>query len=132
MTDRLTVANGIWRRRYELSKQLQDLHTDVALLSETHLKPHVRFFIPNHHFYQTDRFPGRNGIPHNHVDLCHMCEAYSQETHPSSRQRPYYIRTMTARVQLHKKRRKQTGREPREARRQDKLTGGEPPVVKQL
>jgi hypothetical protein len=26
-------ANGIWRRRYELSKHLQDLHIDVALLS---------------------------------------------------------------------------------------------------
>jgi hypothetical protein len=27
-----------------LSKQLQDLHIDVALLSEKHLKPHERFF----------------------------------------------------------------------------------------
>jgi hypothetical protein len=33
------IANGIWRQRYELSKQLQDLHIDVALLSKTHLKP---------------------------------------------------------------------------------------------
>jgi exonuclease III len=31
-------VNGIWRQRYELSKQLQDLHIDVALFSETHLK----------------------------------------------------------------------------------------------
>jgi hypothetical protein len=31
--------NSIWRQRYELSKQLQDLHIDVALLSETHLNP---------------------------------------------------------------------------------------------
>jgi hypothetical protein len=31
-------ANGIWRRRCDLSKQLQDLHIDVALLSETHLE----------------------------------------------------------------------------------------------
>jgi exonuclease III len=70
-------ANGIWRRSYEL-KQLQDLHIDVALLSETHLKPHERFFISNYHYYCTDRFPGRKGgtavavrkgIPHNHVDL---------------------------------------------------------------
>jgi hypothetical protein len=53
-------ANGIWRQRYELSKQLQDL----TYISETHLKPHVKFFIPNYHF------PGRKGIPHNHVDLC--------------------------------------------------------------
>jgi exonuclease III len=71
-------ANGILRQRYELSKQLQDLHTDVGLLSDTHLKTHERFFIPNYHFHWTDRFPGRkggtaiavrNGIPHNHVGL---------------------------------------------------------------
>jgi hypothetical protein len=50
----------------------------VALFSETHLKPHEKFFIPNVHFYRTDRYPGRKGgtavvsrkgIPHNHVDL---------------------------------------------------------------
>jgi hypothetical protein len=58
-------ANGIRRQRYELSKQL---------LSETHLKPLERFFIPNYHFYRTGRFPGRKGIPHNHVDLCYMCD----------------------------------------------------------
>jgi hypothetical protein len=71
-------ANGIGRQRYELSKQLQDLHLDVALFSETHLKPHVRFHIPNYNFYRIDRHPGmkvgtavavRKGIPHNHVDL---------------------------------------------------------------
>jgi exonuclease III len=71
-------TNGIGRQRYELSKQLQDLHIDVALFSETHLKPHERLFIPNFHFYRTDNFPGRKGgtaiavrknIPHNHVDL---------------------------------------------------------------
>jgi hypothetical protein len=71
-------ANGNARQRYELSKQLQELHIDVALLSETHLKPHERFFIPNYHIYRTDRFPGRKGgtavagrkdIPHNNVNL---------------------------------------------------------------
>jgi exonuclease III len=71
-------ANGILRQRYELSKQLQEQHIDVALLSETHLKPHESFFIPNFHLYRTDRFPGRKGgtavavrkgIPHNYVDL---------------------------------------------------------------
>jgi hypothetical protein len=50
----------------------------VALFSETHLKPHVRFFIPNYHIYQMDRYPSRKGgtavavrkgISHNHVDL---------------------------------------------------------------
>jgi hypothetical protein len=59
-------ANYIWRQRYELSKQLQDLHTNVVLLSGTHLKPHVRFFIQNYHFYRTD-VPREKGIPHNHM-----------------------------------------------------------------
>jgi hypothetical protein len=71
-------ANGIARQGYDLSKQLQDLHVYIALFSETHLKPHERSFIPNYHFYRTDRHPGRKGrtavavrkiIPHNHVDL---------------------------------------------------------------
>jgi hypothetical protein len=71
-------ANSIWRQRYELSKQVQDLHIAVALLSDTNLKHRERFCIPNYHFYQTGRFPGRKGgtafavrkgIPHNHVDL---------------------------------------------------------------
>jgi hypothetical protein len=56
----------------------KELHVDVALFSETHLKSHERFFIPNFHFYRTDRYQGRKGetavavrkgIPHNHVDL---------------------------------------------------------------
>jgi hypothetical protein len=50
----------------------------VALFSETYLKPHESFFIPNFHFYRTDCHPGRKGgttvavrkgTPHNHVDL---------------------------------------------------------------
>jgi hypothetical protein len=50
----------------------------VALLSETHVKPHERFSIQNHHVYRIDRHPGRKGgtavairkgIPHSHVDL---------------------------------------------------------------
>jgi exonuclease III len=71
-------ANGISKQRYELSKQLQDLHIDVALFSETHLKPHERFYVPNFHFYRIDRHPERKGgtavavrkgIPHKLVDL---------------------------------------------------------------
>jgi hypothetical protein len=71
-------ANGIRRQRYELSKQLQDLHVDVALFSGTHLKPHERFHIPNYNFYRIDRPLGtkggtavavRKGIPHSYVDL---------------------------------------------------------------
>jgi hypothetical protein len=50
----------------------------VALLSETNLQPHERFYIPNYHVYRTDRFQGRKGgtavtvrkdILHNHSDL---------------------------------------------------------------
>jgi hypothetical protein len=71
-------ANGIWRQRCELSKQLQDTYIKVALLSDIYLKSRERFFIPNYNFYRTGRFPGRKGgtavvvrkgIPHNHVDL---------------------------------------------------------------
>jgi hypothetical protein len=59
-------------------RSLNSYKTDVALISEIHLKPHARFFIANYHFYRTDRFPGREGrttvafrkgIPHTHVDL---------------------------------------------------------------
>jgi hypothetical protein len=62
------------RQRYEL----QDLHVDVTLFSETHLKPRERFFIRNYHFHRTDRHMGRKsgtavevtkGVPHNYVDL---------------------------------------------------------------
>jgi exonuclease III len=71
-------ANGIGKQRYELSKQLQELRIDVVLLSETHLKPHERFYTPNYQVYRTDHFPGikggtavavKKGIPHSHVDL---------------------------------------------------------------
>jgi hypothetical protein len=71
-------VNLICWQGYELSKQLQDSHIDVLLLSEAHLKPHKRLFIPNCHFYWTGRFlwtngstasAVRKGIPHTHVDL---------------------------------------------------------------
>jgi hypothetical protein len=35
------------KQRYELSKQLQDLHVDVALFSDAHLKRHERSFTLN-------------------------------------------------------------------------------------
>jgi hypothetical protein len=44
-------AYGIWRQRYELCKQLQDLHVDVAILSDTHLKPQEMFYIPKYQLY---------------------------------------------------------------------------------
>jgi hypothetical protein len=70
-------ASGISRQRYELNKQLQDLHIDVALLSETSQTPWEGLY-SNLSLYRTDRFPGRKGgtsvavrkgISHNHVDL---------------------------------------------------------------
>jgi hypothetical protein len=71
-------ANGISRQRYELWKQLQDLHIDVALFSETHLKTYELFSLQNYLFYRIDRHPERKGrtviavrkaIPHSHLDL---------------------------------------------------------------
>jgi exonuclease III len=71
-------SNGIERQRHELNKLLQDLCIDVALFSETYLKPHERFFITNYHVYRMDQYPSRKGgtavavrkgIPHNHVEL---------------------------------------------------------------
>jgi hypothetical protein len=38
-------ANRIWRRSYEINKQLQGLRIDVALFLETHLNPHERLYI---------------------------------------------------------------------------------------
>jgi exonuclease III len=54
-------ANGIGRQTYELRKQMQELKTDVALFLETHLKPHMRFYIPNYHIYRTDCQDGHKG-----------------------------------------------------------------------
>jgi hypothetical protein len=79
-------ANGIGRQAYELLKQMQDLKIDVAVLTETHLKPHMRFCIPNYHIYRNDRLDGNKGgtavalkkeIPRTYVDLppLHSLEA---------------------------------------------------------
>jgi hypothetical protein len=71
-------ANGIGRQAYEVRKQLQDFKIDEALFSETHLKPHERFYIPKHDIYRTDRGDRHNGgtvfavkktIPHTCIDL---------------------------------------------------------------
>jgi hypothetical protein len=43
-------ANGIWRQRCELTKELQYLNMDVGVFSEIHHKPHEWFLIPNYHF----------------------------------------------------------------------------------
>jgi exonuclease III len=54
-------ANGIGRQCHELSKQLQDLRLDAALFSETNLKPHERYFLPNYHVYSVNCYQGRKG-----------------------------------------------------------------------
>jgi hypothetical protein len=128
--------NDIRRRRYGLSKQLQDLPIDVPLLWETHLKHHERFFIPNYCFYRTDRFPGWRDIPHKHVDLRYVCNTYTwqwrrlfiRDKHTLSSER-YYIRTMTTRFQLQEK---NSGPKPQGTWRQEEVTGGKSPVVKYL
>jgi hypothetical protein len=61
--------NGIWKWLYEFSKQLQHLHIDVALLSETHLKPHERCLTPNYHLYRTHHFLGRPMLYVRYVTL---------------------------------------------------------------
>jgi hypothetical protein len=72
------IGNCIGKQRYELSRQLKDLHVDVALFSEKSSKIHEWFFIQNFHFYRTGRYPDRKGItavsvrkgiPPNHVDV---------------------------------------------------------------
>jgi hypothetical protein len=40
-------ANGVGRQAYELRKQMQSLKVDAGFFSETYLKPHMRFHIPN-------------------------------------------------------------------------------------
>jgi hypothetical protein len=72
-------TNDIWRRRYELSKQLQDLYirVDIALLSEIHRKTHEWFFIPNYRFCRAERFPGRKDIHRSDVNALYMCDTYT-------------------------------------------------------
>jgi hypothetical protein len=52
------IANDSERQDYELSKELQHIHIDVALLSETSLKLHERFYIPNFQLHRTHHYPG--------------------------------------------------------------------------
>jgi hypothetical protein len=69
------------RQAFEVRKLLEDLKINVALFSETHLKPHMRFYIPNGDFYRTDHEDGhkggtavavKKGIPHTCVDFPHL------------------------------------------------------------
>jgi hypothetical protein len=40
-------ANGIWRQHYELSKQLQDIHVDVALFWDKKVKVKLSLCLTN-------------------------------------------------------------------------------------
>lgn len=60
----------------------------MFLLSETYLKPHESFLIPNYHSYRTNRFPSmkgrtaiavRKGIPHIRVDLLPLISVEASE-----------------------------------------------------
>jgi hypothetical protein len=62
------------------------------------------------------------------INTLDKVRAYWQEINPSSHQRGYYIRTISARVHL----KKISGRESQGAWRQDELIGGKPPVIKWL
>jgi hypothetical protein len=70
----LTVLGG---SSVEVRIQLQNFKREVTVISGTHLKPHMKFHIPNHVFYRTDREDEnksgivfvKNGIPHTCVDL---------------------------------------------------------------
>jgi hypothetical protein len=41
-------ANNIGNQAYKVRKQLKVIKIDVTLFSETHLKPHIRFYILNY------------------------------------------------------------------------------------
>jgi hypothetical protein len=58
--------NGIGKQRFELGKQQKDRRIDMALLSETRLKLHERFFIPNYHVYRTSL----SGVKRRNCRLC--------------------------------------------------------------
>jgi hypothetical protein len=54
-------ASGIGGQAYVLRKQRRDLKIDEAHFSETHLKPHMRLYIPNYHMARNDRLDGNKG-----------------------------------------------------------------------
>jgi hypothetical protein len=56
-------VNGIGKQRYEFSIQLQDLHRDATLISETILKYHEKLFTPYYHFYRTECYPREKAEP---------------------------------------------------------------------
>jgi hypothetical protein len=68
-------AGGIERQTYEVGKHLKDLKINLAMFSETHLKPHMRIYIPNYDIYQTDREDERQGgtVVSVRKGIAHIC-----------------------------------------------------------
>ena len=54
-------ANGVRAKILELRELLCRLKIDIALISESHLKPNQRVSVPNYLQYRTDRLDGRGG-----------------------------------------------------------------------
>jgi hypothetical protein len=102
---------------------MQDLHIDVALLSETHLKPYERFYML--YIVQKEEFPIRGS----------KCDTYTwrKAKHIHKRQTHLLVREDVSkdfyrRGSVEKK--TISGREPQGAWRQDEMIGGKSPVVK--
>lgn len=71
-------ANGVGRQAYKLRKQMEVLKIVVTLFTDTRLKTHTRFYIPNYPIYRTDRQDRhkggttgvvKKGIRRTYVDL---------------------------------------------------------------
>jgi hypothetical protein len=76
-------ANGIGRQHYELSEQLLKLQIVVALLLETHLKPHESFFILNYQLYQNDCFLAIKGRTAQ-TEMVFLTSMYNLHSHVSA------------------------------------------------
>jgi hypothetical protein len=63
------------------------LDIDAALLSETHLKSHERFFIPNYHFHRTDRLTCTHISYVRYVQLTKAKPIHNGQTHLLVRER---------------------------------------------
>lgn len=79
-------ANGIKNQKYELQQLLSNYDIDLACITETHLKPKVKFNIRNYTIYRSDRLQRQGGgtaifikttIPHRAANLpnFHVLEA---------------------------------------------------------
>jgi hypothetical protein len=80
-------ANDIARQRYELSKQLQELHIPSGPALRDTFQTSWKFIYSKLHTYQNDRFPGRKvgtavaarkGIHHNNIDLPSLVSGFAK------------------------------------------------------